>query len=311
PKSEAYGSSYAVIDAKTGRLLFGSNAHQQAPIASLTKIWTAYVTTEEVNIQDEAHISTNAATQEGSSIFLKAGDNQQIEKLLYGLMLRSGNDSAVAIAEHVGGSVEGFVDLMNEKARVAGLQHTVFRNPSGLHHDEHLSTAYDTALMLKNAMGNKQLKKIMSTDYYRKDGVHWENKHKLVRSNSLAISGKTGYTKAAGRTLATFFKKGKQEIIVVTLNDSNDWKSHQQLADRAFKEYSMVQLVQEGAYNLPGDLVVRLNKPIQLIVNDKEQVQHVVLLNRSRNGVRTGQWTVQIDGKSVYSQQVHIERNRR
>jgi D-alanyl-D-alanine carboxypeptidase len=311
PRTEAYGSSYAVIDAKTGRLLFGSNSHQQAPIASLTKIWTAYVTTEEVDILDEAVITSNAATQEGSSIYLKVGDHQPIEKLLYGLMLRSGNDAAVALAEHVGGSVEGFVDLMNEKARVAGLQHTVFKNPSGLHHEEHLSTAYDTALMLKSAMSNKQLKKIMSTDYYRYDGVHWENKHKLVRSNSLAISGKTGYTKASGRTLATFFKKGEQEIIVVTLNDSNDWKTHQQLADKAFNQYNMVQLVEEGAYDLPGDLVVRLSKPIHMIVNEKEQVQHVVILNRSQDGVRTGQWTVQIDGKPVYSQQVHIERNRR
>lgn len=311
PNTEAYGSSYAVIDAKTGRLLFGSNAYEQMPIASLTKIWTAYVTAEEVKLTEEALISSNAATQEGSSIYLKAGDNPRIEKLLYGLMLRSGNDSAVALAEHVGGSVEGFVELMNEKALIAGLHQTVFRNPSGLPDEEHLSTAYDTALMLKNAMGNKELRKIMSTDYYRSDGVHWENKHKLVRSNSFAISGKTGYTKAAGRTLATFFKKDDQEIIVVTLNDSNDWKSHQELADRAFKQYNMVQLVKDGAYDLPGDLVVRLNKPIHLIVKDQEQVQHVVLLNRSESGVRTGQWTVQIDGKPVYSQQVHIERNRR
>lgn len=305
----ASGSSYAVIDAETGRLLLGSSPHTQYPIASLTKIWTAFVTTEEVNISDKTVISSFAATQEGSSIYLKAGEIKSVETLLNGLMLRSGNDAAVALAEHVGGSVEGFVNLMNEKAERAGLLHTSFRNPSGLHHEKHLSTAYDTAIMLKLAMDNKELKQIMSSPSYQKEGVSWGNKHKLVGTNSLAIAGKTGFTKASGRTLATYFKDGQKEVIVVTLNTSNDWETHKQLANQVFEQYDMVQLVEEGSYDLPGDLVVKLEKPIEMLVKDDEDISHVVIINRSNEKKHMGNWNIQVDGKSVISKQVDIERN--
>ena len=307
----ASGSSYAVIDAKSGRLLLGSSPHEEYPIASLTKIWTAYVTSDEVDIQEETTISSNAATQEGSSIYLKSGEKKKVDTLLYGLMLRSGNDAAVALAEHVGGSVEGFVDIMNEKAERSGLNNTTFRNPSGLHHEEHLSTAYDTALMLKLAMDNKQLREIMSSESYHKDEMHWENKHKLMRSDSLAIAGKTGFTKAAGRTLATYFKKGQEEVIVVTLNHSNDWVTHRQLADQVFKQYDMVQLVKEGSYDLPGDLVVTVDAPIELLIKRKEDIRHVVLISRLDNGKRSANWNIQIDGENVFKKQVDIEQSRR
>lgn len=309
PFSTASGSSYAVIDAKTGRLLLGNSPHTEYPIASLTKIWTAYVATEEVDIQEETTVSPFAATQEGSSLYLKTGEKKRINTLLYGLMLRSGNDSAVVIAEHVGGSVEGFVDIMNEKAKRAGLNHTTFRNPSGLHHEEHLSTAYETALMLKLAMDNKELRKIITSASYREEGIFWENKHKLVRSNSLAIAGKTGYTKAAGRTLATFFKKGKEEVIVVTLNHSNDWVTHAQLAGQVFDTYNMVQLVEDGSYDLPGDLVVKVEKPINMLMKKKEKITHVVLLGRDHNGNRNAKWTIQIDGEIVLKKPVIIEQS--
>ncbi len=309
PFSKASGSSYAVIDAKTGRLLLGSSAHTEYPIASLTKIWTAYVAADEVDIREETTVSSYAATQEGSSLYLKTGEKKRMDTLLYGLMLRSGNDAAVVIAEHVGGSVEGFVDIMNEKANRAGLNHTTFRNPSGLHHEEHLSTAYETALMLKLAMDNKELREIMTAGSYREDGVFWENKHKLVRSDSLAIAGKTGYTKAAGRTLATYFKKGKEEVIVVTLNHSNDWVTHQQLADQVFKKYNMIQLVDEGSYDLPGDLVVKVEKPINMLLKKKEKITHVVLLGRDNYGKRNAKWTIQIDGEIVMKKSVRIEQS--
>lgn len=309
--STASGSSYAVIDAKTGRLLFGSSPHTEYPIASLTKIWTAYVTSDEVDTKEETIISSNAATQEGSSLYLKSGEKKRVDTLLYGLMLRSGNDAAVALAEHVGGSVEGFVDIMNEKADRSGLHHTTFRNPSGLNHEEHLSSAYDTALMLKLAMDNKQLRKIMSTKSYQKDGVNWENKHKLVRTDPLAIAGKTGFTKASGRTLATYFKKGKEEVIVVTLNNSNDWLVHKELANQAFKEYDIVQIVKEGMYNLPGDLVVNVEEPIEMLIKRKENISHVVLISRLKSGKRDANWNIQIDGENVLKKQVDIEQSRR
>jgi len=218
------GSGYAVLDGETGRVLIGSNSNERLPIASLTKIWTALVAIENSDLQEEVVISPKAAMAEGSSIYLQAGETVTVETLLYGLMLRSGNDAATALAEHVGGSVEGFVKLMNERAVIAGLTNTVFMNPSGLHHEEHLSSARDTAEMLRVALQNKTFEKIASTVLYKANtvnGMLWENKHRLLREGSgmaaeiddeteqpvsslksatgVAYAGKTGFTKVAGR----------------------------------------------------------------------------------------------------------------
>jgi D-alanyl-D-alanine carboxypeptidase (penicillin-binding protein 5/6) len=306
--TQAQGSSYAVIDAKTGRLLEGSAEHVQLPIASLTKIWTAVVVAQEVDLKERAKISSNATSQEGSSIYLKNGEDTPVDFLLYGLMLRSGNDAAVALAEHAGGSVVGFVKLMNDQAKLMGLNNTYFQNPSGLHHEEHLSTAYDTALMLKIAMDNKALEPILTAPYYKGNGKHWENKHKLVRLDSTAIAGKTGFTKAAGRTLATYFKDGDEEVIVVTLNQSNDWQMHQQLAQNAFTQYDRVQVIEKGSYDLPGGLVIKTDKPVYVLKNKKDQVSHLVILNRKKSLQKVARWEVQINGKTILTQKVHIER---
>jgi len=307
--TQAQGSSYAVIDAKTGRLLAGSGENVQLPIASLTKMWTAVVVAQEVDLKEHAKISSNATSQEGSSIYLKNGEETPVDFLLYGLMLRSGNDAAVALAEHAGGSVVGFVKLMNDKAKIMGLNNTYFQNPSGLHHEEHLSTAYDTALMLKIAMDNKALKPILTASYYKGNGKHWENKHKLVRLDSTAIAGKTGFTKAAGRTLATYFKDGDEEVIVVTLNQSNDWQMHQQLAQNAFTQYDRVQVVEKGLYDLPGGLVIKTEKPVYVLKSKKDQVTHLVVLNRKKSLQKVARWEIQINGKTILTQKVHIERN--
>ena len=153
-------------------------------------------------------------------------------------MLRSGNDAAHALAEHAGGSMEGFVDLMNEKALFYGLNDTVFTNPSGLHDEHHLSTAYETALMLYYAMGNEKFREIATHKNYSYQGEEqaysWRNKHRLIHSEPTAIAGKTGFTKAAGRTLVTYFEKDGKKIIVVTLNDGDDWNTHINLSDKVF-----------------------------------------------------------------------------
>ena len=306
--SKAQGSSYAVIDAKTGRLLAGSGEHDKLPIASLTKMWTAVVVADEVDLAESAEITSNAATQEGSSIYLKAGEDTTVNVLLHGLMLRSGNDAAVALAEHAGGSVAGFVNLMNEKAKLLGLKDTTFTNPSGLHDDQHLSTAYDTALMLKIAMENKELRPILTAPHFKKEGTYWENKHKLVRLESSAIAGKTGYTKTAGRTLATYFKDGDEEVIVVTLNQSNDWQLHKQLAQNVFSQYDRVQVIKDGSYDLPGGLIVKAEKPAYMLKKKDEQVSHLLVMNRAKASQKTARWEVQIDGQTILTIKVHIER---
>ena len=175
-------TSYVVIDANTGRLLEGSNPNDALPIASLTKVWTALTVLDNVSLDEEITISNAAAMQEGSSLYLQAGEVWTVESLLYGLLLHSGNDAAYALAEHTGGSIEGFTKLMNEKIEMAGLKNSHFTNPSGLHHEDHVASALDMANMFRLAMQNEAFIKIASTKSYtpKERIVTWRNKHKLL-----------------------------------------------------------------------------------------------------------------------------------
>lgn len=314
PKEAASGSSWAVIDAETGRLLDGSNENLQLPIASLTKIWTALTFIESGAPDGEIAISPAAASAEGSSIYLEQGMKMDADALLYGLMLRSGNDAAQALAEHAGGSIDGFVDLMNRKAELYGLERTTFTNPSGLHDDHHLSTAYETALMLYFAMKNEKFHKIASTEnfVYRKgDEVRsWRNKHRLIHTNDHVIAGKTGFTKAAGRTLATYFEKDGKKLIVVTLNNGNDWNVHEQLANEVFKKYDNVTVAKKGKYRILPGINGELKKPIVLLLNEDEvkKVSHIVYIPRKNDRKLNGAWTVSLDNELLITAEIEIQK---
>lgn len=309
--AQAANASYAVIDADTGRLLMGTNVHDRMPIASLTKIWTALIAIENSNIENQVVISRQAALSEGSSIYLEPGEKVSIETLLYGLMLRSGNDAAYSLAEHTGSSIEGFVDLMNEKATLYGLNETYFTNPSGLHHDLHLSSAYDTAQMLRIAMENDTFRKIASTINYKsptKHGVTWQNKHRLLREQVGAVAGKTGFTKVAGRTLATYFEEGEKRIVVVTLSESNDWQVHKQLAELVFSNYDIVTVAKKGNYTATDDKTVTLKQPIKLLLNKDEENELKNVLHLSRNKENPfGIWHVFLNNESIYSTRVPLK----
>lgn len=309
----AVTSSWVVIDADTGRILDGDNPHDQLPIASLTKIWTALTFIESGAAGEEIEISQQAASAEGSSIYLEPGSTVPTKDVLHGLMLRSGNDAAMALAEHAGGSEEGFVHLMNEQADLYGLKDTHFTNPSGLHDEQHLSTAYDTAMMLYFGMKNKEFKKIASTEQYTRTGKQpgvWENKHRLITSDTDAVAGKTGFTKAAGRTLATYFEKNGKKVIVVTLNSGNDWNVHKSLSAKVFQEYSIVTIAKKGEYSVLPGVTAKLKKPIKVLLKpeEKSKVSSVMLIPRDETQSSLGQWTVSLDQEPLVTAEVELKR---
>ena len=191
---------------------------------------------------------------EGSSIYLKPGETIKLEDLVYGMMLRSGNDAAVAIAEHVGGSLEGFVYLMNQKASEIGMDQTHFANPHGLDdHEDHYSTAYDMALLTRYAMSNDTYKLISGTKVHRApnptenwDRV-WKNKNRLLTElYDYTTGGKTGYTKRAKRTLVTTATKGDLNLIAVTLNGPDDWNDHINMYENGFHNFELVKVLKKG-----------------------------------------------------------------
>ena len=296
-------SSYAIIDAQTGRLLEGNNASVALPIASLTKVWTALTVLDNVPLDDKVTISSAAAMQEGSSLYLQAGEVWSVESLLHGLLLQSGNDAAYALAEHTGGSVEGFTKLMNEKIQLAGLENAHFTNPSGLHHDEHYASAIDMANMFRLALQNESFIKIASAKSYSPEErlITWRNKHKLMHYNDLAIAGKTGYTKVAGRTLVTYFEEEGKKVIVVTLNHSNDWNTHSSLANNVFQTYDNVKVVEKGKYRLLDKQIIEVKKDYFLLLKKEERksTTNVLIIPRKSSEKKPYLWNVTINNETA------------
>lgn len=243
-----------LIEQGSGRVLFEKNAHEKRKIASITKIMTAILAIESGKLEEMVKVSDRAEGTEGSSLYLRKNEKIKLEDLVYGLMLRSGNDAAVAIAEHVGGSLEGFVFMMNQKASEIGMANTHFANPHGLDDsNDHYSTAYDMALLTKYAMENDTYRQISGTKVHRAPNPNekwdrvWRNKNRLL--NGLyknSTGGKTGYTKLAKRTLVSTATKGDMHLIAVTLNAPSDWNDHIGMFEMAFRNYDLVKVIEAG-----------------------------------------------------------------
>nr|WP_318538928.1 D-alanyl-D-alanine carboxypeptidase family protein [Terribacillus saccharophilus] len=268
-----------LMELSTGRILYEKNASDPKRIASITKIMTAIIAIESGKMDEEVHVSKNAVYTEGSSIYLEEGEEIPLKDLVYGLMLRSGNDAAVAIAEHVGGSEEGFTHLMNEKAAWLGMQNSHFDNPHGLDTETHQSSAYDMALLTKYSMQNETFRKISGTKTYKADSkmYAWGNKNKmLTRYYDYSTGGKTGYTKKAGRTLVSTAEKDGMELVVVTINDPDDWRDHMNLFEWGFDEYELTKLKQSETgtsliYPLSEQEKKQAHTMTQLLNQDKQK----------------------------------------
>ena len=239
-------SSSVLLDGQTGRLLYSKQADKQSLIASTTKIMTALVVCEQVNVLDRVRIPKEAVGIEGSSMYLKEGEILTVQELLYGLMLHSGNDAAVALAIYCGGTVEGFAELMNDKAHRLGLHNTHFVNPNGLDSPGHYSTARDMAILSAYAMENPIFYKTVSTNTVTVGDRSLRNHNKLLWMLEGADGVKTGFTKKAGRILVSSCTRNGRRLICVTMNDGNDWQDHQSLMETGFANYTVRQIVKKG-----------------------------------------------------------------
>lgn len=254
PKIEA--GAAVVIEMKSGRVLYDKNASSIRSIASTTKIMTAIVAIENGNLADKVKVSKRAASIRGSTIKLKAGDELTLKELLYGLMLNSGNDAAIAIAEHIGGSVEEFAQMMNDKAQELGLKNTQFKSPHGLDAPGHYSTAYELAQIARYALNNPTFAKIVATQRASITGRDLYTTNEMLGAYPGADGVKTGYTGQAGRCLVTSATRNNMRIVSVVLNCANRAiraKSSRAILDYAFNNYELCNLLdsEENMGNLP------------------------------------------------------------
>ena len=235
-----------VLDAVSGRVLYEKQSDARSLIASTTKIMTALIVCEQCNVLDRMRIPKEAVGIEGSSMYLREGEVLTLQELLYGLMLSSGNDAAVALAIYCGGTVEGFAELMNDKARVLGLTGTHFENPNGLDSPGHYSTARDLAVLAAYAMENPIFYKTVSAKNVKVGQRYLTNHNKLLWRVEGADGVKTGFTKAAGRILVSSATRGGRRLIAVTINAPDDWNDHTAFLEEGFSRYAQKRIVSAG-----------------------------------------------------------------
>ena len=248
--------SAILMDMDSLRVIYGKDVHYVQSVASISKIMTAIVAIENSDIDKEVVIGNEILKAYGSGIYVQIGERIKLKDLLYGLMLRSGNDAAIAISVAVAGDTDKFVNMMNDKAKDLGMKNTTFNNPSGLDEEKgNFSSAYDMALLMSYAMKNKMFREITGTKDYTvktdKNVYKWHNKNKLLSTYKYITGGKTGFTKIAKRTLVTSASKDDVNLTVVTINDGNDWDDHKNLYEEAFREYKSYRILNKGEITIP------------------------------------------------------------
>ena len=254
-----YSKNYLIFDRNSKNIIIENNGFKKVSIASTTKIMTCILAIENGDLNDTVTISRNASKINGSKLGLHAGSTIKLEDLLYGLMLRSGNDAAIAIAEHISGSLDNFIILMNNKAKELNLINTHFTSPHGLDNKEHYSSCYDLAILTDYALKNETFNKIVSTNftniYFNKQINSIHNTNNLLKEDNNFYGVKTGFTFNAGRCLVSAYKKGNIDIILITLNSNTNKERSKDtllLKEYILNNYESKNLKQEikQAFNL-------------------------------------------------------------
>lgn len=261
-----------LLEASTGKVLYASDAHKKLPMASTTKAMTAILVLERCTLNETVTVTKEAYGTEGSSIYLELGEKLSVEDLLYGLMLASGNDAAVALAVHVAGSIEEFALLMNAKAKELGALDTRFVTPNGLHDGEHYTTAYDLALISAYALKNENFRTIVSTTYHRTASGSvqrtFKNKNKLLWQYDGGNGVKTGYTKDAGKCLSFAAQRGNMQLVGVVLDCPDMFNAAMRLLDYGFKAYEMKTAVAAGDTIARARVEAGVKNVLELVINE-------------------------------------------
>lgn len=309
-----------VMDFESGRVLFEKNSKIVVPMASTTKIMTAIIALENSSIHDIVTVSKRASSIHGSTIGLKYGQKATMEELLYGLMLRSGNDCAIAIAEHTGGSVEEFAALMDSKTFDIGAFDTHFSTPHGLDADGHFTTAYDLALITRYAMSNDVFQKIVSTKNITIDSVDgqrsFHNINKILSMLEGADGVKTGYTGKAGKCLVSSALQNNRRVICIVLDSHNRWRDSKSLLEYGLKNFNnSLQIKCEEYYSYldvtngnKRKVKIGIDKTIGIPLSDLE-IENVtvkaILPNKLSaplfTGQEVGRLVINYEGKEIYT----------
>ena len=311
--------SSIVMDLDSGRVLYENNADEERLIASITKIMTCIIAIEQGDLDSDVEAGEEILKMYGTSIYLELNEKMKLIDLLYGLMLRSGNDASVVIAKEVAGSEEEFVKMMNEKTKEIGMTNTTFSNPHGLDEEtKNYSTARDMAILSRYAYKNKTYRKIIGTEEYRvktdNKSYLWYNRMKLLGDYKYCTGGKNGYTPSAGKTLVTTHKKGNLKITVVTLYDNDEYNNHERLAEYAFDNYSNYDIVDKNDFDLViDDNKYYVNKSFSypLTESEKDNVKVLASIDDSINSGKVGNINISLNNKTLKKIPLYIKEEKK
>lgn len=310
-KAKDFSESSIVIDQDSGRILYQNNAQEPKLIASTTKILTAIITIEKANLNQEVEVGEEVLKMYGTNIYLEVGEKIKIIDLLYGLLLRSGNDAAIVLAKNVSGSEEKFVAAMNKKAQELGMKNSIFNNPHGLDEEtKNYSTAYDMALLMRYASKNKTFMKISNTKKYQtstgKKTYLWYNRNKLLTSYEYCTGGKNGYTPSAGKTLVSTATKDNLNLIIVSLKDQDPYTTHKNLYNQIFNQYQNYQIINKDNFYIDKtfineDLYIKDNFYYPLTLEETTKVKTIVNINNKSKSKKPGKITIYLNNKKIGS----------
>lgn len=279
------------MDIDSGRVLYSHNPDEKRLIASITKIMTAVLAIESGKLDKQVTVGDEVLKMYGTSIYVTPGEKMSLRDLVYGLLLRSGNDASVVIANYLGGSEEKFVSMMNEKARTIGMQNTTFENPHGLDEEtENYSTARDMATLSRYAYQLDEYRKITKTYKYvvstGEKTYLWYNRNKLLQSYSYATGGKNGYTPRAGKTLVTTAEKEGLRLTVATLSDGDPFGNHEELYESIFSKYHAYKIIDKTTFHLEepfveGEIYVKQDFSYPLLEKEKKKVQVIAKIPKA------------------------------
>ena len=315
---EVSSKSAILMDQDSGRILYAKGIDDKRLIASTTKIMTAILAIESNKLEEKVIVSDEILKSYGSNIYLSVNEEIKLIDLVYGLMLRSGNDAAIAISVAVSNTTDNFVELMNKKAIEIGMINTSFCNPHGLDEKcENISTARDMALLTKYANSNGIYKKIVSTKRYvlktNLKTYDWYNKNKLLSTYKYTTGGKTGFTEKARRTLVTTATKDNINLIVVSLNDPNDFTTHKDLYEYGFNNYKKYLILSKGDFNLINDYYKNLyieNDFYYLLKEDEVDKLSIKYklnkINNPKDKEIVGSAFVYLDNTIIKEEKIHI-----
>ena len=319
---ETSATSAILMDSDNNLILYEKNINEVRSVASISKIMTAILAIESGKLDEVVTIGEEVNSAYGSGVYIKKGEQLTLRDLVYGLMLRSGNDAALSIATFISGNEQKFVKLMNKKASELKMTNTTFNNSSGL--DEkfgNMSTAYDMAILMSYCIKNEEFKKITSTKKYKlktnKNSYNWTNKNKLLFSYKYLISGKTGYTKIAKRTLVTAARKDNTTLVVVTLNDGNDWEDHENLFEYGFNNYENIKILTKGNIKIYDekyydDYDLYIKNDYYYLIDNSSSKDMIIKYNleetsKIKNNMKIGEAKIYYLDKLIHTEDIYIK----